>query len=76
MVEADLEFPEELRDKVTQFPPCPESLKPKEEWVSDYQRQVMKKLNAKITTEKLTPHLMKREKLCFTLQINEILFIT
>jgi len=42
MVEVDSEFPEELRGKLKHFPPCPENFKPKEEWMSEYPREVMK----------------------------------
>ena len=59
--EVDLEFPPELHEKLKHFPPCPESVIPKEEWFSDYQRQVMEITNSKPTSEKLTPHLMKHE---------------
>jgi hypothetical protein len=59
--EVDLEFPPELHEKLKHFPPCPESVIPKEEWFSDYQREVMEITNSKPTSEKLTPHLMKHE---------------
>ena len=61
MVEVDLEFPVEMHDKFRQSPPCPENLKPKEEWMSDDQTDVKKKLKAKFTTEKLTPRLTKHD---------------
>jgi hypothetical protein len=59
--EVDLEFLKELHEKLKHFPPCPESVIPKEEWFSDYQRQVIKITNSKPTSEKLTPHLVKHE---------------
>ena len=61
MLEADLEYPEEMQEKFKQFPPCPESLIPKDEWFSDYQKNVMELTNSKSKTEKLVPHLMKHE---------------
>ena len=39
--EVDIEFPSNvkgLREKPKQFPPCPETLMPKGEWRSDYQK--------------------------------------
>ena len=64
LVEADLEFPIELHDVFKQFPPCPESLTPNEEWFSDYQKEVKMQTNSTTSTKKLIPHLMKHEKYC------------
>ena len=64
LVEADLEFPRELHDKFKHFPPCPESLKPNEEWFSDYQKEVREQTHSNVNSQKLTPHLMKHEKYC------------
>ena len=43
-VECDLEYPEELHNKFKEYPPCPESLTPKEEWLSDFQKDIMNKI--------------------------------
>ena len=43
IVEADLEFPQELHEKLRQFPPCPETMTPQLDWFSEYQRSVMQK---------------------------------
>ena len=61
MVEADLEFPEKFHNKYRMFPPAPESIIPKEEWMSDYQKSVMEKTHAKLNCPKLIPHLFKHE---------------
>jgi hypothetical protein len=44
IVKCDLVFPVELHDKFKEFPPCPESTKPKIEWFSDYQKKLAEKL--------------------------------
>ena len=54
--EVDLEFPPDIHEKLKQFPPCPETLKPDVEWFSDYQQEVMEKTQANTTSEKLIPH--------------------
>jgi len=61
MVEVDLEYPEELHEKFRQFPPCPETMQPKQEWFSDYQLEVTESTHSKAKTKKLVPHLMKHE---------------
>ena len=62
-VECDLEYPEELHDKFKEYPPCPESLTAKEEWLSDFQKDIMKQNKMKHSKRsKLIPHLMKHEK--------------
>ncbi len=43
------------------MPPCPETLKPEVEWSSDYQREVIEETQANTTSEKMIPHLMKRD---------------
>ena len=61
--EVDLEYPEELHDKFKEYAPAPESLIPKEEWLSDFQKDVMKQNKMKPSNcPKLIPHLMKHEK--------------
>ena len=67
IVEVDLEFPQHLHDKFKEFPPCPESLTPKMEWFSDYQKEVGTKCGTLTNdkyhgSDKLVPHLNKHEK--------------
>jgi len=63
IVEVDLSFPRELHDKFKEFPPCPESLCPKTEWLSDFQHDLMEKYNIKNTKcSKLVPHLLDHKK--------------
>ena len=52
MVEVDLEFPEELPDKIKEYPPGPESIKPKPEWLSQSQADLTNKVNAKPNIQK------------------------
>ena len=62
-VECDLEYPEGLHDKFKEYAPAPESLIPKEECLSDFQKDIMKQNNMKHSNcPKLIPHLMKHEK--------------
>ena len=62
-VECDLEYPEELHDKFKEFPPCPETLAPKEEWLSDFQQDLIKENKMKYSKcPKLIPRSMKHEK--------------
>jgi hypothetical protein len=58
ILEVDLSFPEHIHDKLREFPPCPENTDIKEEWLSDYQKNLMKQLNIKGShCDKLVPHL-------------------
>jgi hypothetical protein len=43
IVECDVHFPKEIHEKLKQYPPAPESLTPKDEWLSDYQKELKKK---------------------------------
>ena len=64
IVELDFEFPPEIHDKLKEYPPAPEILTPKDEWMSDYQLELRKKNGIKSKSPKLIPHLMKHEKYC------------
>ena len=44
ILEVDLSFPEELHDKFKEFPPCPENVAPRDEWLSDYQKHIAEKI--------------------------------
>ena len=63
-IECDLHFPEEIHEKLKEYPPCPENILPKLEWFSEYQKTVGKitgsiRANEKYSaTPKLIPHLM------------------
>ena len=39
MVELDISFDSSIHEKLKQMPPCPESIIPKEEWFSEYQKR-------------------------------------
>ena len=65
ILECDLTFPVELHDKFKEYPPCPENLCPKVEWLSEFQQQLLADKNMKAPScDKLIPHLMKHEKYC------------
>jgi hypothetical protein len=65
IIECDLEYPEEIHDKLKEFPPCPENLSPTIEMLSEYQKQIAENNKVKIGgCSKLVPHLMKHEKYC------------
>ncbi len=64
MVEIDIKFNKEIHERLKQMPPCPESLAPKEEWFSDYQRLVMKETKSNTKCKKLVPHLKEHLNYC------------
>lgn len=43
ILEVDLIYPVELRDKLKEYPPCPENVAAKKEWLSDFQTELAKK---------------------------------
>ena len=62
IVEVDISYPIELHDKFKEFPPCPESITPKQEWFSDFQKEIgiktgMIKKDKYRGSDKLVPHL-------------------
>ena len=65
MVELDISFDSSIHEKFkTHMPPCPESIIPREEWFSEYQKQVAKTTKSNIKTQKLVPHLNEHLKYC------------
>ena len=56
IIEVDLTFPEEIHDKLKEFPPCPENVAPGLDWLSDFQKELLKeKQDDKRKTDKETP---------------------
>lgn len=66
ILEVDLHIPDEIHDKLKEYPPCPEIMTPTEDMFSDYQKELMKKHNIKANknTTKLVPHLMDKKNYC------------
>jgi hypothetical protein len=64
VVECDLHFPKHIHEKLKQYPPAPENMIPKDEWLSEYQKEIKQKLNIKNSTTKLIPHLMDHNNYC------------
>ena len=62
VIECDLHFPKEIHEKLKQFPPAPENIVPKTEWLSDYQKELREKNGIKNSTTKLVPHLTDSTK--------------
>lgn len=62
-LEVDLSFPDDVKDLLKQYVPCPETISIKDEWLSDYQKDVLK-LNGQNHNkcDKLVPHFYKHEK--------------
>ena len=58
IVKCDLHVPKEIHHKLKQYPPAPEILTPDNEWMSDYQLDLQKKLHIKSKSDKLIPHLL------------------
>ena len=56
MVEIDLRLKNDIHERQKQMPPCPESLVPKEEWFSDYQKLLREETKSNTKCEKLDPH--------------------
>jgi hypothetical protein len=42
IVELDISYPIELHELFKEYPPCPENVAAKEEWMSDYQKEIAK----------------------------------
>jgi hypothetical protein len=59
LIRLDLIFPEETHELLKQFPPAPENIAPKEEWLTPFQKQLAEKNGIKTKTkqQKLIPHL-------------------
>ena len=67
IVDVDFEFPRHLHDKFKQFVPCPETIAPKAEWFSEFQRDLAEKNGIIINGvpqggDQLSPHLFKHER--------------
>ena len=69
ILEVDLEYPAELHEEHNSYPLAPEKKAVKREWMSDYQKMLIKDLELKPPdTEKLLLTLEDKRKLCRALQ--------
>jgi len=68
ILEIDLRFPDEIHDKLKEFPPCPENVSPDLSWLSDFQKQlILEKNNNKMRISKcakLIPHFHEHKNYC------------
>jgi hypothetical protein len=66
ILEVDLHIPDEIHDKLKEFPPCPELITPDVNMFSDYQKKLMTKNKTKISKKntKSVPHLMDKKNYC------------
>jgi hypothetical protein len=61
ILEVDLEYPKHLHKLHNDYPLAPEKLAVKEEWLSDYQNELLDN-NSILNVEKLVPNLMDKKK--------------
>ena len=64
IVECDLTFPKHLHDKFKNFPPCPENITPKKEWLSQFQNYLIEEQQHNTNCNKLVPHLYEHKNYC------------
>lgn len=62
-IEADIEFPEHLKEKLSNFPPAPHKVKIPKESLSEYARNMLEESNENyVETEKLCVTLCDKKK--------------
>ena len=64
IVECDLTFPKHLHEKFKNFPPCPENIAPKKEWLSEFQNYLIEEQKYNTNSKKLVPHLYEHKNYC------------
>jgi hypothetical protein len=70
IVECDLTIPEEVHDKLKEYPPCPENIKPTADMLSPFQLQLKEQIKEECggysptASNKLIPHLMEHKNYC------------
>ena len=63
ILEVDLQYPKHLHKSHNGYPLAPEKLAVKEEWLSDYQTELLNN-KSMINVTKLVPNLMDKKKIC------------
>ena len=64
ILEVNISFPQEIHDRLKQLPPCPETIIPIEDWLSQFQKELKIKTKRKGTRAKLIPHFHKHLNYC------------
>lgn len=63
IVEVDQDYPSELHERHSDYPLAPETMEVKEEWLSEYQKQIVSELGDGFAKcKKLVPHFRPRER--------------
>ena len=62
ILEVDLEYPHELHDEHNAYPLAPERMVVQEEWMSDYQHDLLGVGMAPTQVENLVPNLLNKER--------------
>ena len=64
IVEVDLSFPKEIHERSKQLPPCPDTIIPKEEWFSEFQKELKINTKSKSKCPKLIPQFHEHLNYC------------
>jgi hypothetical protein len=62
ILEVDLEYPKELHDSHSAYPQAPEQMRVKDEWMSEYQQNLLREIGGSLETVKLVPNLRNKER--------------
>jgi hypothetical protein len=57
ILEVDLEYPKELHDSHSAYPLAPKRMRVKDEWMSEYQQNLLREIGRSLETVKLVPNL-------------------
>jgi hypothetical protein len=62
ILEVDLEYPKELHDSHSAYLLVPEQMKVKDEWMSEYQQNLLREIGGSLETVKLVSNLRNKER--------------